>query len=52
MGEAVIFGAAVLAGWMLLDYSKEKQWRKVKVLESFLAGTAGALGWFLLEIIF
>ncbi|WP_158737787.1 hypothetical protein [Alteribacillus sp. YIM 98480] len=52
MGEAIIFGAAVFAGWIILDYSKEKKWRKVSILESFLAGAAGAVGWLLLELVF
>lgn len=52
MVEAIVFGVAVIAGWIILDYSKEKKWRKVNILESFLAGAAGAIGWLLLDLVF
>ncbi|WP_185819557.1 hypothetical protein [Salibacterium salarium] len=50
--EAVSFGLAVFIGWILFDYSREKKWRKEKVVESFLAGVCGAIGWAVIELLF
>ncbi|WP_185819722.1 hypothetical protein [Salibacterium salarium] len=50
--EAVSFALAVFIGWVLFDYSKEKKWRKEKIVESFVAGVAGAVGWALLAVMF
>ncbi|SFM37918.1 hypothetical protein [Salibacterium qingdaonense] len=49
--ESISFGLAIFIGWLVLDYAKEKQWRKEKVAESFLVGVIGAAGWAAFDLI-
>ncbi|MFD2705395.1 hypothetical protein [Salibacterium lacus] len=49
--ESISFGLAVFIGWLLFDYSKEKQWRKEKIGESFIVGVVGAIGWGVFDLL-
>ncbi|SDH63695.1 hypothetical protein SAMN05192534_108102 [Alteribacillus persepolensis] len=50
MGEAMMFGAAVFAGWVILDVTKARDWRNMNLLESLIAGFFGAVGWYMIDL--
>ncbi|WP_368503441.1 hypothetical protein AB3N04_14620 [Alkalihalophilus sp. As8PL] len=52
MITAIIFGFAIFCGWLVFDVTKQKKLTLENVVSSLVVGVIGALGWWILDLIF